>query len=54
MTLPVALDPGASCQAEYGGSYWTVRNDGTAPIPAGARARVTRVHGLTLSVRLDA
>ncbi len=54
LTLPAALAPGDSCQVEYRGSYWTARNDGAAPIPAGAHARVTRVHGLTLSVRLDA
>lgn len=53
LTLPAALAPGETCRAEYRGSYWTVRNDGTDPIPAGAPARVTRVHGLTLSVRAD-
>lgn len=54
LTLPAALAPGDSCQVEYRGSFWTARNDGAAPIPAGGHARVTRVHGLTLSVRLDA
>ena len=53
LTLPAALAPGDSCQVEYRGSFWTARNDGAAPIPAGGHARVTRVHGLTLSVRLD-
>jgi inner membrane protein len=53
LTVPVALGPGDSCQVEYRGSFWTARNDGDAPIPAGGHARVTRVHGLTLSVRPD-
>ena len=51
LTLPAGLAPGDSCQVEYRGTFWTVRNDGDAPIPAGGHARVTRVHGLTLSVR---
>jgi membrane protein implicated in regulation of membrane protease activity len=54
LTLPAALAPGDSCQVEYRGTFWTARNDGDAPIPAGGHARVTRVHGLTLSVRPDA
>ncbi len=53
LTLPTALAPGDSCQVEYRGSFWTARNDGDAPIPAGGHVRVTRVHGLTLSVRPD-
>ena len=54
LTLPAALAPGDSCQVEYRGSFWTARNDGDEPIPAGGHAKVTRVHGLTLSVRPDA
>ena len=54
LTLPAPLAPGESCQVEYRGSFWTARNDGAAAIPAGGQVRVTRVHGLTLSVRLDA
>jgi membrane protein implicated in regulation of membrane protease activity len=53
MTLRVALAPGESCQAEHGGTFWTVRNEGGTPIASGARARVTGVHGLTLLVRAD-
>jgi len=53
LTLPTALAPGDSCRVEYRGSSWTARNDGEAEIPAGAHARVTRVQGLTLSVRLE-
>jgi membrane protein implicated in regulation of membrane protease activity len=52
-TLPSELSPGASCQAEHAGSYWTVRNDGDAPIAAGTRVRIGRVQGLTLLVRPD-
>jgi membrane protein implicated in regulation of membrane protease activity len=53
LTLPVALAPGQSCQAEHAGTFWTVRNDSDAPIPSGGRARIARVEGLTLSVRPD-
>ena len=51
LTLPSALAPGASCQAEHAGSFWTVLNDSAAPIAAGSRVRVERVQGLTLLVR---
>ena len=54
LTLPVALGPGQSCQAEHGGTFWTVRNDGGTAMPSGSRARVVRVEGLTLIVRPDA
>ena len=53
LTLPVALAPGASCQAEHHGSFWTVRNDGDTPLAAGTRARIASVEGLTLVVRAD-
>src|SRR6516165_11880215 len=53
ITLPVALGAGESCQAEYGGTFWTVRNDSDTPIPSGSRARIARVQDLTLLVRLD-
>jgi membrane protein implicated in regulation of membrane protease activity len=53
ITLPIALAPGESCQTEHGGSFWTVRNDGATPIPAGGRARIASVNGLTLLVRPD-
>ncbi len=54
LTLPVALEPGQSCQAEHGGTFWTVRNDSDVSIPSGGRARIARVQGLTLQVRPDA
>jgi len=53
LTLPVELAPGATCQAEHGGTYWTVLNDSSFPIPLGARARIVSVQGLTLAVRPD-
>jgi inner membrane protein len=53
LTLETALAPGASARIEHGGSFWTVRNDGDAPIAAGGRARVVQVHGLTLLVQPD-
>jgi membrane protein implicated in regulation of membrane protease activity len=53
ITLKVPLGAGESCQAEYGGSFWTVRNDSDTPIPSGGRARITSVRDLTLLVRPD-
>jgi inner membrane protein len=54
ITLRVPLSAGESCQAEYGGTFWTVRNDSDAPIAPGTRARITGVRDLTLLVRPDA
>jgi len=51
ITLRVPLAPSESCQAEHGGTYWTVMNDSTTPIPSGAPARIVSVRGLTLLVR---
>src|ERR1700722_16962116 len=53
ITLAVTLAPGETCQTEYGGSHWTVRNDSSAPIAAGSRARITSVNNLTLQVTAD-
>ncbi len=53
MTLGVALGAGASCQTEHGGTYWTVQNESSVPIPAGTRVRITSVRDLTLLVRPD-
>ncbi len=53
ITLQVDLAPGASCQAEHGGTFWTLRNDTDAALPCGSRVRVASVHGLTLLVRAD-
>jgi hypothetical protein len=51
ITLQVSLGAGESCQAEYCGTFWTVRNDSDTPIPCGSRARIARVQDLTLLVR---
>ena len=51
LELPVALAPGATCQAEHGGSFWTVRNGADRELAAGARVRIVAVQGLTLVVR---
>jgi inner membrane protein len=53
MTLRVSLAAGESCQAEHGGTFWTVRNDSDTPIPSGTRVRIVSVNGLTLLVRPD-
>ena len=53
ITLPVALGAGDSCQAEHGGTFWTVRNDSNTPLPAGSSARIVSVQNLTLLVRPD-
>jgi membrane protein implicated in regulation of membrane protease activity len=53
LTLHVPLAAGESCQAEYGGTFWTVRNDSDTPLASGTRARITSVRDLTLLVRPD-
>jgi len=53
LTLHVPLAAGESCQAEYGGTFWTVRNDSDTPMASGTRARITSVRDLTLLVRPD-
>jgi membrane protein implicated in regulation of membrane protease activity len=53
ITLQVHLGAGESCQAEYGGSFWTVRNDSDTAIAPGGRARIARVQDLTLLVKPD-
>jgi inner membrane protein len=53
LTLPADLAPGASCQVEYRGSFWTATNGSDAPLAAGTQARIVRVHGLALVVRPD-
>jgi membrane protein implicated in regulation of membrane protease activity len=53
ITLGAPLAAGESCQAEYGGTFWTVRNDSDMPMASGTRARITSVRDLTLLVRPD-
>lgn len=47
------LPAGSESRVEYRGSKWTVRNVGGSAIPAGSRARVVRVDGLTLHVEAE-
>lgn len=47
------LGPGQESRAEFRGSTWTVRNVGSEPIAAGARASVIKADGLTLHVSTD-
>jgi membrane protein implicated in regulation of membrane protease activity len=54
ITLPTELSPGETCRLEYRGGSWSATNGGKAAIPAGARARIDRVDGLTLVVHGDA
>jgi membrane protein implicated in regulation of membrane protease activity len=51
VTLETELPPGATCRLEYRGTSWSAVNRGSAPIPAGARARIDVVDGLTLVLR---
>jgi inner membrane protein len=51
ITLGTALAAGDSCQAEFGGSYWTVHNDSDTAIVPGCQARIVRVQDLTLHVK---
>lgn len=53
LALPAALGPGESCQAEFGGVFWTVRNDSSGPLASGARVRIAAVENLTLLVKPD-
>ncbi len=49
--VPGQLEPGAETRLEYRGTKWTVRNVGELPIPAGARATIVEVDGLTLRIK---
>ena len=51
ITLHAPLAAGESCQAEFGGTFWTVCNDSDTPMASGTRARITSVRDLTLLVR---
>jgi membrane protein implicated in regulation of membrane protease activity len=47
------LAPGRETRAEYRGTIWTMRNVGEAIIPAGSRAEVVKVDGLTLHITAE-
>ncbi|HKR37552.1 MAG TPA: NfeD family protein [Steroidobacteraceae bacterium] len=51
VVIPVRLEPGQSCRAQYRGSSWTARNVDQHPIDAGKEAVISHVDGLTLHVR---
>ncbi|MDP8984788.1 MAG: hypothetical protein M3N97_07015 [Pseudomonadota bacterium] len=52
--LETPLLPGETCRIEYRGSSWSAINRGPSIIPAGGRARIERVEGLTLVLHADA
>lgn len=54
IVIPVRLEPGQSCRAEYRGSSWTARNVDQQVIDAGKEAVISHVDGLTLHVRAAA
>jgi len=47
------LAPGKETRAEYRGTIWTMRNIGDGAIPAGSRAEVVEVDGLTLHITAE-
>jgi membrane protein implicated in regulation of membrane protease activity len=51
VVIPVRLEPGQTCRAQYRGSSWTARNVDQQAIDAGKEAVISRVEGLTLHVR---
>jgi membrane protein implicated in regulation of membrane protease activity len=51
IVIPVRLEPGQTCRAEYRGSSWTARNVDQHAIDAGKEAVIAHVEGLTLHVR---
>jgi inner membrane protein len=54
VVIPVRLEPGQSCRAEYRGSSWTARNVDQQAIDAGKEAVISNIDGLTLHVRAAA
>jgi membrane protein implicated in regulation of membrane protease activity len=51
VTVPVRLEPGASCRVDYRGSSWSARNVDRAAIEAGTEAVIDQVDGLTLHIK---
>jgi len=51
VVIPVRLEPGQTCRAQYRGSSWTARNVDQQAIDAGKEAVISHVEGLTLHVR---
>jgi membrane protein implicated in regulation of membrane protease activity len=50
LVIPAELQSGETCRLEYCGSSWNAINGGKSLIPAGGRAHISRVDGLTLVV----
>ncbi len=50
VSLAAELAPGATCRTDYQGTSWTALNVGSGVIPAGGRARIDRVDGITLHI----
>jgi len=53
VNVETELAPGAETRLEFRGTKWTARNVGDAAIPAGARATVVAVDGLTLRIQAE-
>jgi membrane protein implicated in regulation of membrane protease activity len=51
IVIPVLLEPGQTCRAEYRGSSWNTRNVDEGAIRAGAEAVIVHIDGLTLHVK---
>jgi membrane protein implicated in regulation of membrane protease activity len=51
IVIPVRLEPGKTCRADYRGSSWTARNVDQQAIDAGKEAVIAHIDGLTLHVR---
>lgn len=51
IVIPVRLEPGQTCRAQYRGSSWSARNVDQQAIDAGKEAVIAHVDGLTLHVR---
>lgn len=48
--LPATLAPGATCQVEYRGAFWSAMNGSSETLAAGHAAEITAVRSLTLIV----
>jgi len=51
VTVPVRLEPGATCRVDYRGSTWSARNVDGSAIEAGTEAVIDQVEDLTLRIK---
>ena len=51
VTVPVRLEPGATCRVDYRGSSWSARNVDRSAIEAGTEAVIDQVEDLTLQIK---